>query len=109
MKALIWQLQPGRDPSFDPTAAVDRLRRIAKYGAVGNAVHVTEGHDERRYINVTFEPADVVRLWTALQEELGNDLALANVSIICCQGDDSWNDYLLLHHFDSTQMLDRIA
>jgi hypothetical protein len=109
MKILCWQLQPGRDPSVDPTAAVDRLRRIAKHHAIGNAVHATEGYDEGRYINVSFESADVVRLWMALKEELGNDSALANVSTICCQGDDGWNDYLLLHHFDATQMLDRIA
>jgi hypothetical protein len=44
-----------------------------------------------------------------IRELLQADPALANIAIVVCQGERGWDDYLLLHHFDSSVPLDQLT
>jgi hypothetical protein len=58
---------------------------------------------------VDFEAEDAVELWMAVRAELRAVPGLAAAAIVCCQGAQGWDDYLLLHHFDPTEPLDRLT
>ena len=58
------------------------------------------GDDKGPYINVSFTAAELKPLWQAVRNELVR-LGLQAGSIVACTGNDGWNDYLLLHHFDA--------
>jgi hypothetical protein len=101
MKRLHVQIQPARSPGLDTDAAIARLHSLA------NAV-VSRGEDAGSYINVDFRPADVRELWFAVRGQLHEDPELAASSIVCCEGERGWDDFLLLHHYDSAEPLDDI-
>jgi hypothetical protein len=101
MKRLHIQIQPARTPGLDADAAVARLTTLAE------AV-VTRGEEAGPYINVSFRPADVGALWSAVQDQVRADPALAASSIVCCEGEHGWDDYRLLHHFDPSEPLDEV-
>jgi len=65
---------------------------------------IDEGFDAGHYFNFTFETEHLKELWAVIQSRvLVNDAAatpLAKASIIACEGNNGWNDYLLLFHFD---------
>lgn len=102
MKALNIQLQTDRLSVIDAAPAVARLRALA------DGSHVSEGEDDGRYINVSFEVDDIAVLWAAVQKQLQADTALAAATIVVCQGQHGWDDYLLLHHFDPSEPLETI-
>ena len=35
--------------------------------------------------------------------------ALSAGAIACCEGDNGWDDYLLLYHFDNSESIDAIS
>jgi hypothetical protein len=76
---------------------------------LADQVSVGEGHDATRYVNVNLRPADVAGLWAVVREQLQADAALAGATIVVCQGEHGWDDYLLLHHFDPSQVLDDLS
>lgn len=57
------------------------------------------------WIDVSFETTDIHSLWNQLKGDL-QELLIA--SIVVCQGEHGWDNYLLLHHFDSTVELDKL-
>ena len=68
-----------------------------------------EGDDGGAYININLKSSDPVALWHTIQQLLKQNASLANACIIVCEGDDGWNDYLLLHHYDRTEALDELG
>jgi hypothetical protein len=103
MRRMNIQLQPARSPGLDVAAAVVQLCGLASSSSV------SAGEDEGPYINVGFEAADPAGLWAAIREQFRADHALAGAAIVVCQGDYGWDDYLLLHHFDPAEPLDKLA
>jgi hypothetical protein len=70
-----------------------------------------EGNDDGRYVNITFKAAPKTG-WALVS----GVLALPRVGrpaqrgcIVVCEGKHGWDDYLLLHHPDRTQILDTIS
>jgi hypothetical protein len=98
-RSLHVQLQPSRSPDLDIEAVVNRLLTLA------SAV-VTRGEDAGPYIDVNFCLADIEEIWDVLRKQILVDEEFAKCSIICCTGKNGWDDYLLLHHFDSSQPVD---
>lgn len=105
MKCLSIQLQPHRDSSHSPEEVIEQARRIGRFPEVDQ----DESLDDA--INLNFFTEFPGRLWHDLQSGLLDDPALGpwikNVAIIICEGDQA-GDYLLLHHFDSSESLDRL-
>ena len=107
MKCLYVQLQPALY-SGDVARQVDALCEIASKHSPDTAVEVEHGDDDGPYINVNIYDVDIPALWSAIGDAIQADPALASATIVCCEGDNGWDDYLLLHHFDKTESLDAL-
>ena len=103
LKTLNVQIQPARSPGLDSAAIVAALRTLSKDS------WVNEGEDGGPYINVCFDVPKLERLWLAIRGILDANPAVAQATIITCQGKRGWDDYLLLHHFDVSEQLDDIS
>jgi hypothetical protein len=111
MKALHIQVQPGRAPGLEEAVARDLLRDVGAGTGVVARVDVTEGYDNGRYLNIDYVTDDLPRLWSLLKKVLQDPTTgplLARSLIVVCQGEAGWDDYLLLHHFDPSEPLDRL-
>jgi len=96
------QIQPSRSPDLDIEEVVNRLLALAP-------ATVSRGDDAGRYVNVDFNPAEARGLWSAVEGQILTDQGLAGFSIVCCTGENGWDDYLLLHHYDPSEPLDELA
>jgi len=61
----------------------------------------------RTALDLTFSTDNPVDLWEWLEAFLKH-MELGKATIVVCQGDHGWDDYLLLHHFDRTLKLDKL-
>jgi hypothetical protein len=75
---------------------------------LADQVSISEGEDCGRYVTVALQAADAIGLWAAIRERLHADAALSRAAMVVCQGERGWDDYLLLHHFDPSQVLDKL-
>ena len=105
MKCLYVQLQPALY-SGDVARQVDALCEIASKHSPDTAVEVEHGDDDGPYINVNIYDDEIAALWPAIKGVIDANPALASATIVCCEGANGWEDYLLLHHFDETEPLD---
>lgn len=104
-------IQPNRAPSLDMADVRRACETIAAAGFVERHKEIV-GEDRGPYVNHMFATACPPLLWRALREQLLDDARLGPLlkaaSMTMCEGADGWNDYLLLHHFDPDQPLDRL-
>ena len=107
MKCLHIQLQPELCIG-DVAQHVDALVGIATAHDPNADINVEHGDDDGAYINVNIYSADVRSLWAALGAAITSDQSLISSTIACCEGDNGWDDYLLLHHFEKTESLDAL-
>jgi hypothetical protein len=65
------------------------------------------------YLNFLFASSTPGRTWQKIQRiALGHQRVgrgLRRSTIVVCQGSRGWDNYRLLHHFDSEQVLDKMA
>jgi hypothetical protein len=101
MKQLTVNLQPARSPELDVAETLTRLRDLAP------DTRINEG--DGTYLNVSFKTANLPGLWELLQKVVRTVPGLAAAAIIVCEGEQGWDDYLLLHHFDPSQPLDSLT
>lgn len=106
MKTLSIQLLPDRLEIANVADLVSLLSNTGK--ELGALVTVSEGKDRVRYVNINFEHEDLARLWQALKPKIEGRRSLSHSTSVVCEGNNSWDDYLLLHHYDSTVVLDKI-
>lgn len=66
------------------------------------------GDDSGKYINYDFATDNPANTWKIVKRELNKDQRLVDSSIVCCEGSRSWDNYLLLSHFDKSEKLDEI-
>lgn len=104
------QIQPSRAHGID-TAEIGKVAEdlSAASGLVSRfAIVPGEG-----WINLMFATPKPAALWALLWRELFGHAAfgecLRECSIATCEGVHSWDDYLLLHHFDQALPLDRLS
>lgn len=108
MRYLQIQLQPELC-ACDAEPIVDELISIAN-DAVSDAVAVVErGDDDGPYININVQTCDVPTLWTSVSARISSNPSLASGMIVCCEGKNGWDDYLLLHHYDRSEPLDMLS
>ena len=58
------------------------------------------------YVNVDFRTEDILSLWGSVQKVLKSTNGMAKAAIVVCEGENGWDDYLLLHHFNPDETLD---
>ena len=115
MICLNVQFQPSRRScdagvhADDGTAHLDTIIAIATEQVPDAAFDVQRGEDDGLYININFDTNDIVSLWDAISELVTSDPLWESATIACCEGDNGWDDYLLLYHFDETEQLDTLT
>jgi hypothetical protein len=102
MTAIHVQIQPNRSPTMDAPAVVARL------SSLDASARVTDGVDNGPYINIDFTPVDAMALWREIRDRLLAEPDLFRAAIVACEGQCGWDDYLLLHHYDRTLILDEM-
>jgi hypothetical protein len=111
MKILCFQVQLKRSHGIDLGAVAALMARIAMSSDVREFT-IRRGRGKYPWVNFLFTSASVARTLDRLEagafmhRQLGPQLLRS--SIITCQGSRGWDNYRLLHHFDSRQRLDRL-
>ena len=104
LKALSIQIQPERAPESQIEEVQSIFEAIARMTSLVKRHQFDDGFDKTRYFNFTFGTEDLEGLWTEIQSAVYRNPALAEPmaksSIVVCEGENGWNDYLLLFHFD---------
>ena len=60
-----------------------------------------------KYFNLRYETADLKSLWNRIKREFFEPLEeMSENSIVVCQGEDGWSDYLLLHTYFPGEEID---
>ncbi len=102
------ELQIQVHPDLVPELDLQLLR--AQVEAIGSSepsvlrFKIDEGEDQGRYLNLAFKTTDRAALWRAVEArlyehpQLGRLLRLSSMTL--CTGDEGWDDYLVLHHFN---------
>ena len=72
----------------------------------GYLPEIKEGYDSGNFINLNIKTNNIKSLWLKLEPYLQEQIQLKESSIVTCEGSKSWDNYLLLHHFDSLEKLD---
>ncbi len=111
MRILIVQIQSDRIGAGESDRWVEALRSAAD-DAVLRFTGVNHGEDDGPYINVRFEAPDPIAAWAALRTtykrpDVGREMASSTIAT--CEGEQGWDDYLLLHHFDPRVQLDELG
>lgn len=105
MRSACVQFQPDR------VAADEADVRQAFRSALPDA-QIVAGEDDGRYENIMFDvesPEHVMLKLAAVFDSPMVGRAARSSCIVTCQGEHGWDDYLLLHHYDRTLVLDAPA
>ena len=111
LKTLYIQIQPELAPELKIADVKGVLDGLGSTSPLVTRRSIDEGFDAGPYFNFTFETENLKELWAVVQSKvLANDTLapLAKASIIACEGNIGWNDYLLLFHFDPSVPQDSI-
>ena len=93
-------------PELAPTINVEGVTSFLK--SEGYNPERIEGNDSGKHINLNIETNNIKNLWVKIEKYLQEHNELSNSSIIICKGHQGWDNYLLLHHFDSNEKLNEI-
>jgi len=97
------QVQIDRCKSISDEEIIQTFKFFSDESKLVNSFSSTEDIEEG-YINLSINTNSPKELWNSLKSYIQrvdiNDNRLMSSLIIVCEGEDSWNDYLLLYHFD---------
>lgn len=106
MKCLSIQIKPDRCVKENPPEVVSRLLCFCGQLACVTDIDVSKGES---HLNINCTTEDLATLWAHLKKGLYEcDSVLQNASIVVCEGESGWDDYLLLHHYDEDEELDSV-
>lgn len=112
MPVLSILLRLDRAPDLNVARAKQRLAAIGHAEELTSSVNLVEGVEEGGYINVTYSAKDIRALWSLVRTQLScssdGQPSLLGCSIVVCTGKFGWDDYLLLHHFNESEALDKL-
>ena len=97
------QFQPGLVEKLD----LSKFKAILESESIDFSI--TKGNDEGEYINYDFSSSNPRESWKILKRIFNKDKKLIKSSIVCCEGRNGWDDYLLLSHYDANEKLDEIT
>lgn len=106
------QIHPVRDPELDTNQLKSACEFIAKNIPGIRGVGFSEGEDAGPYLNIIFAVVEPAQSWhqirLALIESSEFGGSLKKCCMCMCTGQNGWDDYLLLYHFDPRVALDEI-
>lgn len=110
MRWLCIQIQPNRSPGIGMAQITLACEAIASTPKLVDCHSFDCGEDQGPYFNFTFGATYPLQLWETIQTCIygnkGLDPHLRRSSTVVCTGEDGWDDYLLLFHFDPDVELD---
>ncbi len=111
MRTISIQVQPDKVANLDIDILNQLFDKIKKSSLVERAYR-DEGDDQGIYINLNFDSENTNLLWVEIynafyKSELGEDLG--KCTMVMCSGNNDWDDYLLLYHFDPNVALDNFS
>lgn len=108
MSVILIQIQPRLAPQIDLALVREVARQVGPATLFGSRGE-EEGFDNGPYISLYFDAHSLSEAWPIIRSQLYGDARfgalLKGSSIAVCEGNDPWNDYLLLHHFDPSEAL----
>jgi hypothetical protein len=111
MSVLCIQIQPSRAPGIDLALIRGAAAQLGSSGLF-TRYGEEEGFDNGAYINLYFDAPSAAEAWIAIRSTLYENEStgafMQKSSIATCEGQQGWDDYLLLHHFDPTAALDQL-
>lgn len=111
MKCLTIQVQLDRIADFDEAGFLNQVRSHGCYPEIDRSEINTPDFDQP-YINFNFFTDELKVLWPKLHNALYLDPAfgpqLTDCTIVACEGDNGWDNYLTLHHYDAEVAVDTL-
>lgn len=107
------QVHPDAAPELDLSLLRQQFESICASESCVIRSRVEEGEDNGRYVNLAFKTSDRAELWRVVDAklykhpQLGEPLRKSSMTL--CTGEDEWEDYLLLYHFNPEVELDSIS
>lgn len=108
MKQINIQLQDSTPANENLPKLLGKLAMIGSAHATTETTWLTSGEEDGRYFNLNIECSDLGQVWPLLQPLVTSGLSQGIRMIVTCQGEDGWNDYLLLYHFDESELVDTL-
>ena len=106
MKCLSIQLQSHATDIFLAEDLIRLVKSIGRYPELDR----DEANDNLLVLN--FFTEELPALWADIQTKVLADNTMAewikSSTIIVCEGDNEWQDYLLLSHFDESEKFDHL-
>lgn len=110
MRTLCIQFQPRRAPGLQPRHVASVLADFAASVGGIRTFSFRGGNDRGPYVNYFFDTRSPRKIWRAMSGSILRHhrigAGLRRSTIITCEGTRGWDNYLLLHHFDSKVGLD---
>lgn len=106
MKCLSIQIQATADARFSVEDVLYLSRKCGRYPEIDS------DDDQSGNVNLNYFTEQLPVLWSDLKKHLYEDPNLGpwlkKASLVVCEGDDGWDNYLLLHHYDSNESTDNV-
>lgn len=106
------QVHPQRTASLDLHQVKRSCEALAKATPGVRGIGFSEGQDDGDYLNIVMASESPLDSWRLLAPQLFGSLEfgaqLRGACLCMCTGEDGWNDYRLLHHFDPAVPLDHV-
>jgi hypothetical protein len=110
MRTICFHIQPHRASRVD----VDAISKLMLGLALSPQIRefsIQKGPKDS-WVNFLFRAQVAERMWKMLRSRTLTHRRwgsrLRRSAIITCEGSRGWDNYLLLHHFDSQQVLDKL-
>ena len=106
------QIHPDVVPELDLTLLRELFEHLGNTEATALRYRWEEGDDNGKFVNLAFKTSDRSALWAVVEAELYGHPVLGDLlgkaSMALCTGDNGWDDYLLLYHFNPKFEVDEI-
>lgn len=103
LKCLSIQLQPSLDSSHQPEEVITKVKTLGCFPEVDVI------DEDGGYVNLNFFSEQMPAVWAKLQSGLLEEEPLGawvrKVGIIVCEGEQGWDDCVLLSHPDPEESL----
>src|SRR6185295_927663 len=110
MRTFCFHVQPKRASGLDVATVSTLMLQLALSPQV-REFSIHRG-PKNSWVNFLFSSRVPAQTWKKLQlDALGHRRwgpRLRRSAIVTCEGSRGWHNYLLLHHFDTEQVLDRL-
>ncbi|WP_269532934.1 hypothetical protein [Chitinimonas sp. BJYL2] len=112
MTTLCIQIQPDRTSDYDEAELMAVCDSLKVHKPLITSFAMETGDDEGPWVNLMFETDHAAKVWPILQaafypaNAFGDRMRASSMAM--CTGEEGWEDYLLLYHYDPNPELDSL-